>query len=150
MLSNPRFPCPSECPAFSFLVTCGAAGIAVLALPCVPLPEEASWPYLGPSVGIHFAYFTLVALLARREAFLAQLGVRWEPGFLGGLCTTASYGIAPWAMTVAPIALVAALRETSVIFGTVFAPLFLRERFGALRYLAAGAVAAGAVAIMLF
>jgi uncharacterized membrane protein len=53
-------------------------------------------------------------------------------------------------MTVAPIALVAGLRETSVIFGTVFACLFLKERFGMVRYVAAGAVTAGAVAIKLF
>ena len=64
--------------------------------------------------------------------------------------TAASYGLALWAMTLAPIALVAWLRETSVIFGTVFAFLFLKERFGILRYAAAGAVTAGGIAIKLF
>jgi len=90
-----------------------------------------------------------LVLLSRPRAFATQLCTRWRPGFLGGVCTTAAYGVALWAMTVAPIALVAALRETSVIFGTVFASLFLKERFGPVRYLAAGAVTAGAVAIML-
>jgi drug/metabolite transporter (DMT)-like permease len=65
------------------------------------------------------------------------------------MCTTVSYSVALWAMTLAPIALVAALRETSVIFGTIFASLFLKERFGLVRYLAAGAVTAGALAIRL-
>lgn len=94
----------------------------------------------------------LLALIlsTRRQAFVAQLRARWRPGFLGGLCTTVSYGVALWAMTVSPIALVAALRETSVIFGTVFAALFLKERFGPMRYLAAGAVTLGAAAIKLF
>jgi uncharacterized membrane protein len=53
-------------------------------------------------------------------------------------------------MTLAPIALVAGLRETSVIFGTVFACFFLKERFGAVRYAAAGLVTAGGIAIRLF
>jgi len=59
----------------------------------------------------------------------------------------ASYGIALWAMTRAPLALVAALRETSVLFATVFAAVFLRERFGAARYVAAGLVTVGAIAM---
>jgi drug/metabolite transporter (DMT)-like permease len=88
-------------------------------------------------------------LLVRPQAFVGQLGPRWKASLLGGGCTVVSYGIALWAMTVAPIPLVAALRETSVIFGTVFASLFLKERFGLVRYLAAGAVTAGAVAIRL-
>ncbi len=248
----------------TILVTCGAASIAVLALPFVPLPEAASWPYLCTSMAIHFGYFNLVALayrtgelsyaypimrgsappltaimaavtvgeplslgawlgialisagiltltgdswrsgrfqfataafgllnavvivaytlvdgigvrhsgnawsyilwlfvliplpllalilFTRPRAFVGQLRTRWKPDFLGGVCTTASYGVALWAMTVAPIALIAALRETSVIFGTVFASLFLNERFGLVRFLAASAVTLGAIAIKLF
>lgn len=53
-------------------------------------------------------------------------------------------------MSLVPIALVAGLRETSVIFGTVFASLFLKERFGPVRYIAAGLVTVGGVAIKLF
>ena len=40
----------------------------------------------------------------------------------------ASYGIALWAMTLAPVALVAALRETSILFATVISALMLKER----------------------
>ena len=246
------------------LVACGAASVAMLALPFVPLPEKGSWPYLCTSIVFNLVYFILVALtyqtgdlsyaypimrgsappltailaaltvgeplslgawsgialisggilmlmgdswrsgrlhlataafgllnslvivaytvvdgigvrlsgnawsytlwlfvliplplltlvlFTRPRAFLSQLHARWKPGFVGGVCTTASYGLALWAMTFAPIALVAALRETSVIFGTVFASLFLHERFGLVRFLAAGAVTLGAVAIKLF
>jgi uncharacterized membrane protein len=53
-------------------------------------------------------------------------------------------------MTVAPIALVAGLRETSVIFGTVFACLLLKERSGVARYVAAGLVTLGGIAIKVF
>ncbi len=109
-----------------------------------------AWSYiLWLFVLIPFPLLGLI-LLTRPRAFVTQLHTRWKPGFLGGVCTTSSYGLALWAMTLAPIALVAALRETSVIFATVFASLFLKERFGLVRYLAAGAVVAGAVAIKLF
>ena len=50
-------------------------------------------------------------------------------------------------MTRAPIALVAALRETSVVFGTLLAAGFLGERVTPLRYASILAVTCGAVAI---
>lgn len=81
------------------------------------------------------------------EAARNQLSARWHLGLGGGLCTWASYAIALWAMTRAPVALVAALRETSVIFGTVLAALVLKEKFGGVRYAAAFLVCAGAVAL---
>lgn len=56
---------------------------------------------------------------------------------LGGICTLASYAIALWAMTRAPVAMVAALRETSILIGTILGVWLLRERFGRQRWLAA-------------
>jgi drug/metabolite transporter (DMT)-like permease len=94
--------------------------------------------------------FIPVLLFAQRERFLGQLKRRWRLSLLGGLCTCTSYGLAMFAMAYIPIALVAALRETSVIFGTVIAAVFLGERFGPIRYLAAGLVTAGAVAMKVF
>ena len=91
--------------------------------------------------------FLALSLLRQRRLFTAQLKSRWAMGLIGGLCTFGSYGLVLWAMTHVPIALVAALRETSVIFGTVIAAVFLRERFGPSRYVAAGLVTAGAVAM---
>lgn len=66
-------------------------------------------------------------------------------GIAGGLCGLASYGVAIWAMTMAPIALVAALRETSVIFGMIMAAIFLGEKLTPLRVLAILIVLAGAM-----
>jgi drug/metabolite transporter (DMT)-like permease len=71
----------------------------------------------------------------------------WAKGFLAGSCAIGSYGLALWAMTRVPIALVAALRETSVLFGTAIAALVLKERFGRARWVAAGLIAAGAAAM---
>ena len=58
---------------------------------------------------------------------------------------TASYGVALWVMTRAPVALVAALRETSVLFATIFAAVFLKERLGLARCAAVVLVTAGAI-----
>jgi drug/metabolite transporter (DMT)-like permease len=71
----------------------------------------------------------------------------WKIALLGGACTAVSYGITLWAMKHAPVALVAALREVSVILGLLIAAVVLRERFGWVRILAVGLVAAGAMAI---
>ncbi|MEW6531302.1 MAG: DMT family transporter [Thermodesulfobacteriota bacterium] len=70
-------------------------------------------------------------------------------GLIGGACILGSYGIALWAMTRAPIALVAALRETSVLFALVIAALFLSEQISRWRFLSILAICAGAVAIKL-
>jgi len=68
---------------------------------------------------------------------------------LGGLATVGSYGIALWAMTRAPVAAVAALRETSILFATAIAALVLRERIGRTRLAAVALIACGAVAMRL-
>ena len=66
---------------------------------------------------------------------------------VGGLATTTSYGIVLWAMTQAPIAAVAALRETSMIFVLAIAVLVFKERVGLRRFGATAVIACGAVAI---
>ena len=70
-------------------------------------------------------------------------------GMLGGAMSLAAYWIAIWAMTVAPIALVAALRETSVLWATLIAVVFLKEPFIAARAVAAVLIVAGVALIRL-
>jgi drug/metabolite transporter (DMT)-like permease len=60
----------------------------------------------------------------------------WVRAFIGGALSIASYGIAIWAMTRAPIGLVAALRETSVLFAAILGALIFGERFGPKRWAA--------------
>jgi uncharacterized membrane protein len=62
----------------------------------------------------------------------------------------AAYWIVIWAMTVAPIALVAALRETSVLFAGLIATIVLKEDMTPIRALAALLILAGLVAMRLF
>jgi drug/metabolite transporter (DMT)-like permease len=66
---------------------------------------------------------------------------------MGGLCTLGSYGIALWAMTRAPVALVAALRESSILFGAALGAWLLGERFGTLRWIVVLMVAGGVAAM---
>jgi drug/metabolite transporter (DMT)-like permease len=98
--------------------------------------------------------FLLTALPLLLWAFAWQtrraaqyLRLNWGKGLVGGACTLGSYGLALWAMTHSPIALVASLRETSVVFGTLMAVFFLKEHVSPLRYLSVLVVTAGAIAI---
>ena len=71
----------------------------------------------------------------------------WRRGFVGGALQVLSYGIAVWAMTVAPIAIVATLRETSVLFGAVIAVVVLKEPLRAVRVVAALLIVLGLILI---
>ncbi len=73
----------------------------------------------------------------------------WRVAILGGAGTLGAYGLALWAMTVAPLAAVAALRETSILFAALIARFFLSERIGSKRAVAIAAIAAGAVLMRL-
>lgn len=68
---------------------------------------------------------------------------------IGGACKLGAYGIALWAMTQAPVATIAALRESSVLFGVAISMLILRENSGLLRIATAVLIAAGAAALKL-
>jgi drug/metabolite transporter (DMT)-like permease len=73
----------------------------------------------------------------------------WRRGLAGGAMQLLSYGIAIWAMTVAPIAIVATLRETSVLFGAVIAVVVLKEPLRPVRIVAALLIVCGLVLIRL-
>lgn len=73
----------------------------------------------------------------------------WLRGFAGGALQVLSYGIAIWAMTAAPIAIVATLRETSVLFGAAIAVVVLKEPLRAARVVAACLIVCGLILIRL-
>jgi drug/metabolite transporter (DMT)-like permease len=83
-----------------------------------------------------------------RDVIPAMQGF-WLRGFAGGGLQVLSYGIAIWAMTVAPIAIVATLRETSVLFGALIAVIVLKEPLRAVRVIAASLIVCGLVLIRL-
>ena len=91
----------------------------------------------------------IYALARRGRPVLAAMARHWRVGLAGGTLQLGSYGIAIWAMTVAPIAIVAALRETSVLFGAAIAVVFLKEPLRASRVGAALMIVAGLMLIRL-
>lgn len=96
------------------------------------------------------AMFMLATACAWRGAQTWRtLAGGWRAVLLGGVGTLGAYGLALWAMTQAPIALVAALRETSIVFGALISVLFLHEGLSRLRLASVLLVCAGAVALKL-
>lgn len=89
------------------------------------------------------------SLIARRSAIVAYVRSHWRIGLIGGSGTLIAYSIVLWAMTMAPVAVVAALRETSILFGTAISALVLKERVGASRLAAACIIALGAIVLRL-
>lgn len=89
-----------------------------------------------------------VACLGRVQLW-QQFGASWRSLILGRAMALASYGTAIWAMTVAPIALVAAVRETSVLFAAILGIVVLKESVVPVRILAAVVVLAGLVMMRL-
>ena len=89
------------------------------------------------------------AIAARGVALLSYARRTWHVGLIGGLGTIVSYTIALWAMTLAPIAMVAALRETSILFATAISAFILRERVGPARVAAAAIIASGTMLLRL-
>ena len=96
-------------------------------------------------------YFAIV-LWQRREAIapaFAYMRGRWPVALLGACASLGAYGIALWAMTRAPVASVAALRETSVLFAALIGVFMLKERFRLQRAVGTGAIIAGVMALRL-
>ena len=86
---------------------------------------------------------------AGRLAIVAYAKKRWPLAALGGSASIGSYAIALWAMTRAPVASVAALRETSVLFAAVLGTWLLKEKFGLQRAIGTAVVVAGVMALRL-
>jgi drug/metabolite transporter (DMT)-like permease len=90
------------------------------------------------------AYLPIILFLRGRGAIAAFAG-DWRRGLVGGLAAFLGYAIVIWAMTRAPIAAVAALRETSVVFAAIIGVVALREPFHAQRAIAVLVILAGII-----
>lgn len=84
-----------------------------------------------------------------RRAIVAYARGRWPRSAAGAAASIGSYAVALWAMTQAPVASVAALRETSVLFATALGSAVLNERFGWQRAFGAVAIVGGVMALRL-
>lgn len=97
-----------------------------------------AWMFLG--------MMPFVILLLRMRlpgiGFRPLTAMGWRPA-AGGVVSFIAYAIALWAMTKAPISMVAALRETSVLFAVLIGAAIFRERIGAMRIGSALLIVAG-------
>lgn len=112
---------------------------------------------VGARRSAHPIAYTVVIFLSASLLFVPWIAAKhprqvtdalrqhWPSGLAGGACIIMSYGCALWAMTRAPIAPVAALRETSILFGLVLARLVLHERLGLARLAGGLLILSGAV-----
>lgn len=111
--------------------------------------SASPWSYVAWLFVLNAALLLAALRIARGPGCYAAPAASWLQPLLGGALTFGSYGLALWAMTLAPVALVAALRETSVVFGLALAAVLLKERFGVTRWGASVLVACGAAALKL-
>jgi phosphonate utilization associated putative membrane protein len=93
--------------------------------------------------------FAVLVYLQRKGQVWEYARARWPLATFGALASLGSYSIALWAMTVAPVALVAALRETSVLFAVILGAWLLRERWTRWRVIGASTIVCGVVALRL-
>jgi drug/metabolite transporter (DMT)-like permease len=111
------------------------------------LGARASGNALG-FAGVIFVFDGLFILVAaavlRGKSLVAGFVENWQMGIVGGAASCAAYGIAVWAMTKAPIASVAALRETSIVFVLLLSARLLKESLGWQRIVGGVLIVAGA------
>ena len=100
------------------------------------------WMVIGDAIGM-----MAFAALTRGGAAFSALMPAWRTGFSAGAMSLGSYWIAVWAFSQAPIALVAALRESSILFATIIAAFALNERVNRWRWVSVCFIAGG-VALM--
>ena len=106
-----------------------------------------AWSYIVWLFVLDGIPFSLWMLATRRTSFLAHLRNRSGRALAGGGLSAAAYAISVWAMTKAPVALVASLRETSVLFATLIGARLLHERLSARRWSGVAAVVLGVLAL---
>ena len=113
-----------------------------------------AWSYVSLLMFLHgCAFFTLTLWQRHRQQVLSEsliyLRSRFLHPIIGGTCIIGFYSIALWAMTQAPISLVAAVRESSVLFAFLFATFYLKETVYPQRIIGAIGVCLGLVLIRL-
>jgi len=106
----------------------------------------------GTAVGF-YAWLTIINALIfalimglRRPGLLRRLPTEALPAFVfGGSASFVAYALVIWSFTHAPIALVTALRETSIIFALLIGVVFLKERLDLVKLASTAITLSGAI-----
>ena len=94
-------------------------------------------------------FLAVTALGMRGPGIVREVAPYWKTGVVGATLSVGAYWIAIWAMTKAPIASVAALRETSILIVMLLSMRFLKESVSLPRLAGAVLIVVGAVLIRL-
>ncbi|MGB0919854.1 MAG: EamA family transporter [Alphaproteobacteria bacterium] len=105
------------------------------------------WSYIVWFFLLENAPLSTWFLIFRRARYIAAWKLDWRAGLTSGFASVLSYGAAMLALMLAGTAEIAALRETSVLFGAVIGVFVLKEAFGLRRILAAAVVVCGVIAL---
>jgi drug/metabolite transporter (DMT)-like permease len=105
--------------------------------------------YIGWLMILECLCVPMFAVLRRRDVLLKQPKRILLAGLAAGALSVLAYGLVLWAQTRGALAPIAALRETSVIFGAIIGTLIFREPFGRTRIVATVLVATGIVLLNL-
>ena len=105
--------------------------------------------YIGWLFFLDAFLFTVGGVAIKGHAVLPKSVKIWMLGLIAGVCSVAAYWIAVWAMTLAPIALVTALREVSVLFAVLIGVLFFKDKAMVGKIFAGLVIVAGVIAIRL-
>jgi drug/metabolite transporter (DMT)-like permease len=142
-------PARAALPAVGAAIATGVsiAGYTVIdatAVATTPVAVYAAWMFFlqGPVL-------PLISVVRRRRDLVRQVRSVLLAGLGGGLVSIAAYGLVLVAQTSGATAAVAALRETSIVIGALIGTLFLGERFGRNRVVAAAVVAVGIALVSL-
>ncbi len=95
------------------------------------------------------ALFTPLVVVLRGPAVLRAAPRTWMLGGTAALFSYGAYAVVVWAMTVAPIPLVTALRETSILFAVLIGWLIFKEPLGRGKALASAMILGGVVLMRL-
>ena len=101
--------------------------------------------YVGWLMMVAGLFYVPVALVIKGPVLLRAAPRAWGIGLVAGALSLGAYSIAVWAMTVAPIAVVAAVRETSILFAVLIGWLVFGERMTRSKGLAAVVIVSGVV-----
>ena len=134
-----------DVPAIALLTGLMIAGYTVIdgvGVMHAPVLAYTGWLFLlqGPPIAV-------IALIRRGRRLAGAVRVCAVSGGAGGAISLAAYTIVLWAQTSGALAPIAALRETSIVFGALIAAVFLGERLGPRRAIAAAVVLAGVLLI---
>jgi drug/metabolite transporter (DMT)-like permease len=101
-------------------------------------------------LGAGIALSVLLLVVGRAGDIVPAVRLEWRRYLVGGVCSTLAYSMVLAGARLAPVGYVAALRESSVVLGAGAGWLFLHERLGRGRLVAASIVATGLVLLIVW